>query len=307
MKLSEDKVNEILRLKGQGLSSRQIATILEVSKTAVNQWVARRCNTESIPEKAPKILLLDLENAASVGLVFGRFKQNLSQDHILEEGGWLLSYAYKWLGSARVQGVVLTKDEAIKSDDSRLVAELWELIEQADFVVAHNSYGHDIPLLKARVIINGFPPLRKNKIVDSLSLAKEFKFNSKKLDSLCHALGIGRKIEHSGIKLWKECQEGIEKALATMLEYNIGDVELLEELYLTIRPHSTRHPNIALHYQGDKVRCNICCSDNVQTTGNLVTTNVNVFEEYICLDCKARFKSRKSVLNKEQRANVLSN
>lgn len=292
-----------------GLSGRRIARILMKSKSQVNDVLNKLKNTlaESSGENKPKILLLDLENAASVGLVFGRFNQNLSQDHILEEGGWLLSYAYKWLGGDLTQGTVLTKEEAVNSDDSRLVSELWDLIEEADFVVAHNSYGHDIPLLKARVIINGFPPIRKNKIIDSLSLVKEFKFNSRKLDSLCHALGIGRKIEHSGIKLWADCQKGVESALKTMLEYNIGDVDLLEELYLMIRPHSTRHPNISMFYKGDKVRCNICCSDNVKPTGNLVITNVNVFEEYICEDCKARFKSRKSVLNKEQRGNVLSN
>lgn len=307
MKTPEEKVEEILRLKSKGYSSRQIAEIVGVGKSTVNDLVSRNAYVKPSSVKRPNILLLDLENAASVGLVFGRFKQNLSQDHILEEGGWLLSYAYKWLGGDRVQGSVLTKEEAIASDDSRLVAELWDLIEQADFVVAHNSYGHDIPLLKSRIILNGLPPLRKSRIIDTLTLSKEFKFNSKRLDSLCHALDIGRKIENSGIKLWKECQEGVESALQTLLEYNVGDVELLEKLYLIIRPHSTRHPNIALHYRGDKVRCNTCCSDDVSLTGNVITTNVNVFEEYICEDCKARFKSRKSVLNKEQRGNVLSN
>lgn len=302
----QELVKQIVELKGQGMGSRKIAKVLGISKTTCNDWYREYLESGVSEVRMPRVLLLDLENAASVGLVFGRFKQNLSQDHIISEGGWLLTYAYKWLGEVEIFSNKITPEEAIECNDSRLCTDLWELIEQADVVIAHNSYGHDIPLFKARVIINGLPPIRKSKVVDTLFLAKEFKFNSKKLDSLCSALDIGRKIEHSGIILWKECQEGNQEAIDKMEEYNIGDVSLLEELYLTIAPHSTRHPNFAVHF-GDTKRCNICCSDNVKPTGNTVITNLSVFEEYVCNDCKARFKNRQSSTTKEERKNFLSN
>ena len=300
-------LKEIISYKEQGLGSRKIAKKLGIGKSTVNLWYKEYLEGNQVEVKKPKILLLDLENAASEALVFGRFNQNLSQDHIITEGGWLLTYAYKWLGENGIYSSVIEPEEAIIQDDSRLVTELWELMEQADFVVAHNSYGHDIPLLKARIIINGLPPVRKNRIIDSLAIAREFKFNSRKLDSLCHALGIGRKIENSGIKLWKNCQAGDVEAIETMREYNVGDVELLEELYLLIRPYSNKHPNIAAYYQGDKLRCNICCSEDVSPTGNTVLTNVNSFEEYVCNDCQARFKHPKSLMSKNQRENILRN
>lgn len=302
----QELVKQIVELKGQGMGSRKIAKELGISKTTCNDWYREYLEGNVNEVRMPRVLLLDLENAASVGLVFGRFKQNLSQDHIISEGGWLLTYAYKWLGEAEIFSNKITPEEALECNDSRLCADLWELIEQADVVIAHNSYGHDIPLFKARVIINGLPPIRKNKVVDTLFLAKEFKFNSKKLDSLCSALDIGRKIEHSGIVLWKECQDGNQEAIDKMEEYNIGDVALLEELYLTIAPHSTRHPNFAVYF-GDTKRCNICCSANVEPTGNTVTTNLSVFEEYVCNDCGARFKDRQSSTTKEERKNFLSN
>ena len=90
-----------------------------------------------------------------------------------------------------------------------------------------------------------------------------------------------------------------------MLEYNKQDVALLEEIYLALAPYSTRHPNLAVE-MGDKIRCNICCSDNVHPTGNTVTTNLSVFEEYAC-QCGARFKTRKAITTKSQRSNFLSN
>lgn len=307
MQLSDETKEKIIELKQQGLSSRKIAKQLGVGKSTCNDLWKKYTENNTQEVKKPRILLLDLENAASVGLVFGRFKQNLSQDHIITEGGWLLTYAYKWLGESNIHSEKVTPEEARNCDDSRLCTLLWELIEQADVVVAHNSYGHDVPLFKARVIVNGLPPIRKVRIIDTLSIAKEFKFNSKKLDSLCSALSVGRKIEHSGIALWKQCQEGNGFALNKMEEYNVGDIVLLEELYMIIRSHSTRHPNLAIYHQGDKLRCNICGSEHIKPTGNTVVTNVNIFDEYSCKDCNARFKNRKSKLNQEQRSNILSN
>lgn len=307
MQLSDETKEKIIELKQQGVSSRKIAKKLGCGKSSVNDyWKKYNENNTSTEVKKPKILLLDVENAASVGLVFGRFKQNLSQDHILTEGGWLLTYAYKWLGEPEIGYGEITPEEAIECNDARLCMELFDIMEQADVVIAHNSYGHDIPLLKARIIINGLPPLRKNKVIDTLFLSKEFKFNSKKLDSLCSALDIGRKIENGGIKLWADCQNGIQEAITQMRVYNVGDVELLEELYLAIRSHSTRHSNLAVYYNDNKIRCNICCSDEVESTGNLVTTNVSVFQEYKC-KCGARFKNRQSITSKEQRSKFLSN
>lgn len=307
-KLEGEILTALIKLKAEGLSSRKIASKLGVGKSTINDYIKKHgIQQESTKEtNFPKVLLLDLENAASVGLVFGRFKQNLSQDHILKEGGWLLTYAYKWLGSSEIIGNALTPEEAIECNDERLCIELWDLIEQADVVIAHNSYGHDIPLMKARCIINGLPPLRKTKVVDTLFLAREFKFNSKKLDSLCSALDIGRKIDHSGIKLWSDCQAGDETAIEKMLEYNVGDIVLLEELYLMIRSHSTRHPNFAIYFDDSKFRCNICGSDDIHPTGNTVATNISIFEEYKC-KCGARMKSRQSINSKEQRSKLLSN
>lgn len=303
----QELLESIISLKEEGLGSRKIAKKLGIGKSTVNQWFKEYLQGKGGVDKKPKVLLLDLESAPSVVVAFNRFKVNLTQDHVLREGGWLISYAYKWLGDKTVQGNVLTPIEAIAADDSGLCMELWELIEQADVVVYHNGLNFDLPLLKARMLINGLPPIRKIKSVDTLQLVKEFKLNSNKLNSLGKQLDIGTKLDHEGIGLWIRCMEGDQDALNHMLEYNKADIELLEDVYNAVKCYSTRHPNIAIYYQGDKIRCNICGSEHIKPTGNLVSTNVNIFEEYQCEDCHARFKNRKSILNKNQRSNILSN
>lgn len=298
---------EIIRLKTEGLTSRQIGKILGIGKSTVNQWYKDSFSKEPVSEvKKPKLLYLDLESAPSVVVAFNRFKVNVSQDAVLREGGWLISYAYKWEGDTKVKGNVLTPGEAQDANDASLCMELWELVEHADAIVYHNGLNFDLPLLKARMIINGLPPIRKVKSIDTLQLVKEFKLNSNKLNSLGKQLDVGKKLDHEGMSLWVKCMEGDPVALQHMLDYNMVDVELLEEVYKAVKPYSTRHANLAVNL-GDKVRCNICCSDNVKPTGNIISTNLSSFEEYVCEDCQARFKTRQSITTKEQRKNFLSN
>lgn len=301
----QELVKHIVKLKEQGLGSRKIAKELGISKSTVNDWYREYLEGNIVEVKKPKILYLDLESAPSVVVAFNRFKVNISQDNVLREGGWLISYAYKWVGDKEVKGNVLTPDEALNADDSGLLMELWELVEQADAIVYHNGLNFDLPLLKARMLVQGLPPIRKVKSIDTLQLVKEFKLNSNKLNSLGKQLDIGSKLDHEGIQIWIKCMEGDPEALQHMLNYNKVDIELLEEVYNTIKPYSTRHPNLAVYY-GDKPRCNICCSSNVKPTGNTVSTNLSVFTEYAC-ECGARFKDRQSITTKEQRKNFLSN
>lgn len=303
----QELLESIITLKEEGLGSRKIAKKLGIGKSTVNNYFKEYLQGKGEVDKKPKVLLIDLETMPSITATFGRFKQNISQDAVLREGGWIVSYAYKWLGDKNVEGNLLTPEEAMNADDSGLCMEIWELLEQADVVVAHNLLNFDLPVIKTRMIINGLPPIRKLKTVDTLVLAKEFRFNSNKLDSLCRQLDIGEKLKNSGMQMWVSCMNGEQSALDEMFEYNLKDVAILEELYLHIRPYSNRHSNLSIYYQGDKIRCNICGSEHIKPTGNLVTTNVNIFEEYQCEDCHARFKSRKSILNKEQRSNILSN
>lgn len=262
-------------------------------------------NTNSV--KKPRVLLLDLESSPSIVAAFGRFKQNIGQAAVIQEGGYLLTACAKWLGEPEVIKMKATTADAMEGSDGAICTDLYDLIEQSDAVIAHNLNGFDLPLLKARLMINGFPALKKVRCIDTLNIARQMKFNSSKLDSLCSQLDIGRKLETTGMELWLRCMQGDPVALQEMLDYNEQDVILLEELYLMLRPYDTKHPNLAAMYNDDLVRCNICGSTDLTKTENTLYTNVSAFDEHICNSCGGRLRSRVNKLDKVKRKSLLSN
>lgn len=299
MKYTSAQISLIIELKNDGYSSRQIANIVGGSKSGVNELLNRLTNS------GPRVLMFDLENAPSVAAAFQRFNVNLTPSHIIQEGGWLISASWKWLGKEKIEGSVLTPSEALAQDDSRIVQEMADQFEQADFVVAHNGKRFDVPLLRARILKNKLRPMKTVRVIDTLIIARSMKFESNKLDSLCNYLDIGRKIETTGIGLWMRCMNGDKKSLADMLKYNKQDVSLLEELYLELRPFDRTGPNYGQYYSDDKMHCPACGSTDLESTNNRVYTNVSQFQEYVCNDCGHRSRTRGSVNSKQQRANLL--
>jgi len=169
MKHSDKIVEKVVKSVGAGISSRQVASELGIGKSTVNdiwnRWIENPhpfYNPEDIAltkTEGPKILIFDTETAAATALTFGRFKVNLSQDNILDNGGWILCACWRWLGESTTYSIHLTPEEVQNKDDSKIVAKLFELYEQADAVLAHNSLGFDHKVVQARAIFNGFPPL----------------------------------------------------------------------------------------------------------------------------------------------------
>ena len=302
MKYNELTVSNILKLHSSGESSRQIARILGLSKSGVNNVI----NRNKFGSAKAKVLFLDLENAPSIAAAFQRFNVNLSPNHILEEGGWLLSIAWSWMNSKKIEGEALTSAEAVMKNDYRLVSKCWELIEEADIVIAHNGDRFDLPLIKARGAYHGFTALRKIKSVDTLKIAKSMKFESNKLDSLGNYLGVGRKETHTGITLWIECMEGNKQSLKKMLSYNKQDVQLLMDVYYKIRACDPNPPNMGLFGAMNQPVCKVCGSDHLAPTGNVVKAGSSSYEEVQCLSCGARARTRQSLTTKDQRKNLLA-
>jgi transposase-like protein len=322
MKYDDATRENILNFLQAGISSRSIAEILGISKSGVNDFIAglkkkatqvhtfgeitQPVKKKKIKPRKLKVLFFDLENAPSVVVAFQRFNVNLSPDHILEEGGWLLSAAWSWGHSNAVHGAVLTPAEALARDDSRIVAELYEQIEQADIVVAHHGDNFDVPLFKTRCLKNGFNPPKILKTVDTVKMARRLKFNSNKLDSIGNYLEAGRKVKHSGISLWVDCMNAVPSALKNMLTYNKQDVRLLKEVYYDMLPFDNRHPNVGQFYDDGEVHCPSCGGTDLSITGNVVSTNVSQYTELVCGDCGHRSRTRKAINSKEHRKLQLS-
>ena len=153
------------------------------------------------------------------------------------------------IGEKEVYSNVLTPQEILNEDDGRIVKNLWKLLDEADIVIAHNGKKFDIPKINARFILNECPPPSFYKQIDTKEVAaKQFGFSSNKLDALAGYFGFKVKLD-TDFSLWERCMRGDDEALQYMEIYNRHDVELLEEVYIRLRPWIKAHPNVALYVE----------------------------------------------------------
>jgi DNA polymerase elongation subunit (family B) len=132
-------------------------------------------------------------------------------------------------------------------DDYELIGAIRDLLEWADIVIAHNGDRFDLKKINTRMLMHGYTPPSGYDTVDTLKIVKSvFGFPINKLDYVCRELGIGRKLPHTGLDLWEECEENPKnlKAWKLMRAYNAHDVYLLEQLHKKIRPWAKTHPKI---------------------------------------------------------------
>lgn len=238
-----------------------------------------------------KILLVDIETAPSVGFVWGKWDQNVIE---MERDWFVLSFAYQWLDDPSPTIRALPDYKGYKpgaSNDKPLMSDLWELLNEADIVVAHNGDSFDIKKSNARFLSHGLPPPSSYKTVDTLKVAKKyFKFDSNRLGDLGKSLGIGTKVPHVGFALWKGCMAGDKAAWEIMKEYNGQDVVLLKEIYLRIRPWAN-HPDVNLY--SDKPRgdhpCPNCGSDHTQRRG-VAVARTRKYQRWNCQGCGSWFQ-----------------
>lgn len=254
----------------------------------------------------PRILVLDIETAPVLAYVWRTFKENVSWDQISTDW-YILSFAAKWLGDPRVIYHDQSKKRNIE-DDRDLMKKLHKLLDEADVVIAHNGKKFDIRKIKARFILNGFPPVSPFRIIDTmLEARKEFAFTSNRLAALTDMLCTEKKLSHAkfpGFELWAQCLKGNPEAWAEMREYNIQDVISLEELYLKLRPWMEGHPNVAAFTDPDEVTCPKCGSTHVIKKGHRFT-QTGKYVRYLCQGCGGWSRGRLMVNSKETRNNLL--
>lgn len=228
-----------------------------------------------------KTLLFDIETSPIISYNWGVWEQNAIK--VIKD--WeVLSISYKWLGEkeisfiGRKNGVYGEKD---------VLKRIWGLFNEADIVVAHNGDQFDIKKVNTRLAKFGFTPPAPYKQVDTKKVAKNrfgFTFNS--LDELSKFLGCPvQKIKHEGFGMWEKCMAGDKKAWQRMKEYNKRDVEVLEWIYLRLRPWMTNHPNSNV-FSDTQFSCPACSSNRLQRRGYSVT-RISKRQRYQCLSCGA--------------------
>jgi DNA polymerase elongation subunit (family B) len=253
-----------------------------------------------------KILVLDIETAPLMGYMWDVWQQNIQPAQIISE--WFcFTWAAKWLFEKKVYSGRLTGKEALKQNDKRIMGGVWELLNEADVVIAHNGDKFDIPRLNTRFIIHRINPPTPYQSIDTLkTVRKQFAFSHNKLDFVNQMLSLPRKQKHEGFDMWNKCFKGDEKSLKEMEKYNIQDVRILEEFYLRLRPWIKPHPNLGLFILDEKeFRCPSCGSKELTLEGKLYYTTVNAYEQFRC-KCGAVGRKRTAAIDIKQRRHILS-
>lgn len=262
-------------------------------------------------KQGAKILVFDLETAPLIANVWALWDQNVALNQIVSD--WhLLSWAAKWIGNPKVM-YMDQRNAKDMTDDSKILAVLWKLLDEADIVVAQNGQAFDCKKVNARFIMAGMNPPSPYKIIDTMLLAKKhFAFTSNKLeymsDKLCKKHKKLKHAKFAGFELWAACLKGDLKAWEEMERYNKADVLATEELYEKLAPWGIPGVDGNVFHDAIELRCrNIACGNaTLKKRGRLVNRS-GVFQKYQCSSCGAWCSdtgAAKNLLSKEKMKSI---
>lgn len=240
-------------------------------------------------ERKPKILTFDIETTPMLIWAYETFNANALE---IEQDWYMICWSARWLGGKQISRAIWDYKgyKPRSTDDRELVQDLWNLLDEADIVVGHNGRKFDVRKTVAKGIEYRLPPLPPYKIVDTWEQSKKLgAFSSHRLGSLGEKLGIGEKLP-TDKKLWFDTMNGDEKAQARMLRYCKQDTKLTEELYLTLRPYMTSHPNIAVLSE-KREGCRNCGSNKLQARGFSITLT-GKRQRFQCQSCGAYMQGK---------------
>lgn len=244
-----------------------------------------------------KIILYDLETSRTGVEGYGN-RWDFKVVKFIKQSE-LMCYSWKELGEKHVH-FVSRYDFKTYHD---FVQSLQELLDSADVTIAHNGGSFDDKMANRFFVTEGLLPPRPRKTIDTKREAKRwFRFESNSLDDLGQFLGLGRKESIGYADLEDDYMSGnpSKKTVKLLKQYNDQDVNLLEAIYLRMRPFMASHPNLGDIHQRDGV-CPKCGSDNLHKRGFNNKRN-GTTQRYQCQNCygwcsEASLKKKGRVVN----------
>jgi len=237
---------------------------------------------------------LDIETSYALGAYWGG---RIWEQDILytEKQSVIMCYTIHWEGGWTTTHSLPEYPQFKKNiwDDSGIAKDLAADLEKAHILIAHNGDNFDIKKILTRLLYHGYAPPSHFDTIDTKKIAKQFAFPSNKLDDLCEYLGIGRKLRHEGLSMWRDCMNEVDspqrdRAWKKMVKYNRHDVVLEELLYKKFRPYVKNHPNEAA-LVGMEHGCKNCHGNSFVRKGTRILASGNYKLMYRCKekDCGA--------------------
>lgn len=223
---------------------------------------------EKTENKKFKRLYLDLETSYNIVSSWNvGYDININPDNIIKERA-VICICYKWDGEDEVKELHWDN-----GDDKKMLQEFAKIINSADEVIAHNGDNFDIKWMRTRCIYHNIDVYYDYNSIDTLKLSRKgFRFNSNKLDYLGQFLGLGKKMDTGGLKLWDDIiLRGNKESLKKMIEYCKQDVLLLEKIFNKLNPYVKSKTHIGVVEGGSKCSCPNCGSTKLQKRGFMVS------------------------------------
>lgn len=176
----------------------------------------------------PKILYLDIETALMRVDLFSLYiPGKYISWKAIEKRSYIICWSAAWVTDKPplIRSGCVTQREARQGRDKRCLKDLWELMDNADYIVGHNSNKFDLKKINTRFLLNRLSaPLQYGQI-DTLALArKHFAADSNALEHWSLLLG-GKPKDDMRMEDWKRiCLTGDNATLRRMTRYNRGDV-----------------------------------------------------------------------------------
>lgn len=233
---------------------------------------------------SPNILFLDIETVPLEIRTWGRYQQDAIE--VMKEW-YIICCGIKWMGHP-TKVFSLPDYQLYKKDpqsDRELVKMIWDEMNKADIVIAHNGDDFDIKKLNSRFLYYKLKPPAPYKTVDTLKIMRrKFANSSNRLNDVAEFMGLGRKIDTGGFKLWKGCIAGDKSSWKKMVAYNKRDVDLLEKVYKQLIPWHSTHPNMGMYT--DKIVCSNCGGSQIQSRG-FAFSKTTKYKRLQCMQCGA--------------------
>ena len=164
--------------------------------------------------------------------------------------------------------------------------------------------------MNAKFLEYGLPEPAPYKVIDPMLICKgNFALTSNKMDFVSKYVASNEEGKLStNLQLWIDSMNDDIEALDRMQAYCDEDINVLERVYLAVRHWDKNAPNLALHYDDNKVRCNSCGSDHLIPIPNRTfNTNLSKFDIVRCGNCSKILRTRTNNLSKEKRQSLLMN
>jgi DNA polymerase elongation subunit (family B) len=225
-----------------------------------------------------KRLFFDIETSFNIGIFWrSGYNLNIQPDDIIKERA-IICVSWKWEDNDQIYNLTWDDNQC----DKKLLIKFIKQLNKADEIIAHNGDRFDIKWLRTRCLFHGIDMFPQYQSIDTLKHAKsQFNFNSNKLDYIAKFLGVGAKLKHEGMDMWKAIVfKKDPDALSRMVEYCDMDVVVLENVYKKLVPYIKHKVNYSVLSGNQKFKCPTCSTTNVRRR-KTYTTSAGTVKHYM--------------------------